>query len=178
MFTETKTVTKQQRIIALKNRQKNHSQILGNSIVKRTSNYQKRSKPINNQKVIVEDFSAPIWLKSLLVLQKSSSIVCFLIVSAMLILYGMTVYAPQQWTREFNQLKKLQKDERQIISTNEVVKEELVKQTHQRGNGLVNPNPSTPPIFIKETSVNPVVLNKNQGKPVIKPPEVLLPLKY
>jgi hypothetical protein len=152
---------------------------VGNVVVKKTPIRRKRNNNfIDDKKVIIEDFSAPIWLKGLFLCQKSSSIFCCLMIGAMLVVYGMTVYAPQMWTKEFNKLKKLQKDERQIISTNEVVKEQLVKQADQDGIGFVNPDPSQTLIFLPETAVNPLGLNENKEKSKIRPPFVLSPIAY
>lgn len=178
MFITSKESKRKQRISQLKNRTKNNRYIAGNVVPKTTDNKTRRLKVVDKEKVIVENFSAPIWLKTLFVLEKSTSVACFLVVGSMLTLYGMTVYAPQLWTQQFNKLKQLQKNERQMTSTNEVVKEDLVKQADKSDTGLVNPDPQKPPIFLKETTVNSVAINKKQKESVIEPPEVLLPIAY
>lgn len=181
MLTKSKPSLREQRIIALKNRQKNPRYIVSNPVVSKTTTDAKSiniPNPINNEKVIIEDFSAPMWLKGMVFLQKTSLISCLVMVGSMLTVYGMTVYAPQIWTKEFNRLKQLQKDERQIISTNEVVKQQLVDQSGKNGNGLVNPNPLKPPIFLEATPAHPLVLKENDEKSTLKLPEVLAPISY
>lgn len=178
MSIKTKLSTRQQRIKNLKNKDgSQNGSVLGNTVVKHDSP-KRRMNVVENIPMIREDFSPPLWLKGLIFLQKSSSILSFSVISLMLFLYGMTVYAPQLWTAKFNNLNKLQKDERQMTSTNEIVKEDLMKQINTNGTGLVNPDPKKIPIFLPETSVNPLKIKENNSKSVIHPPEVLHPIAY
>ncbi|MTF38645.1 hypothetical protein [Cyanobacterium aponinum] len=115
-----------------------------------------------------ESIQYPLWLKSFIVLNHFSSIICGLSVGTALVIYGMTVYAPKQWTNKYHQLQNLQKQERQFTFTDEVLKDTLAESAQQQGSGFVNPDQSKPPIFLPETnataitpkSINPVKIKK------------------
>jgi hypothetical protein len=95
----------------------------------------------------------------------------------MLGVYGMTVYAPQKWTKEYQELNLLRKYERQMNSTNEVIVDQLAKEANQSKTGLVNPDPTNPPVYLKEIKTKPLPSN-NMDQPILKQPKVLLPLAY
>ncbi|RMD68484.1 MAG: hypothetical protein D6822_06920 [Cyanobacteria bacterium J149] len=115
-----------------------------------------------------ESIQYPLWLKSFIVLNHFSSVICGLSVGTALVMYGMTVYAPKQWTNKYHQLQNLQKQERQFTFTDEVLKDTLAESAQQQGSGFVNPDQSKPPIFLPETnataitqkSINPVKIKK------------------
>lgn len=86
--------------------------------------------------------SLPLWLRSLLFLQRGSNIASFCLISATLALYGWTVYTQQLWSQEYRKLEKLQRHERLLTSTNEVIKNQLAKQAERPDTGLVAPNPA------------------------------------
>lgn len=107
----------------------------------------------------------PLWLKSFIFLNHGSSIICYITVAIALVLYGMTVYAPRQWTNKYNQLQHLQKQERQFTFTDEILKDSLAESAQQAGSGFVNPEQSKPPIFLPNRNPHPI-----KPKP-INPPE-------
>jgi len=84
---------------------------------------------------------APVWLKSLLFVQRSSDVITFLLIAATLTLYSWTVYTQQQWTKEYDKLQTLQRDERQLTTTNEGIKNQLAQQAEKPEAGMVTPNP-------------------------------------
>lgn len=92
----------------------------------------------------------PLALQFLLLVQKSSTTLTCGLVTITLAVYGWTVYAPTLWSREFSKLKTLQRDERQLVSTNETLKHTMAQQAEKPGSGLTQPNPSQS-IFLPPT---------------------------
>jgi len=86
--------------------------------------------------------STPAWLSPLLFLQRSSDIVTFVLVASTLTLYAWTVYTQQQWAQEYGKLESLQREERQLTTTNEVLKNQLAQQAEKPSTGLVTPTPA------------------------------------
>lgn len=60
----------------------------------------------------------------------------------MVSVYGSTVYLQQKWNQAYGELKNLQHEERQLKSTNEVIKYDLAQLAGQPNMGLVRPNPA------------------------------------
>ena len=93
----------------------------------------------------VERFPAtwamPLWLRLLIQAQRGSLIVAFVLVTATLFVYSSTVYTQQLWSKEYRKLKTLTRNEREMIATNESLKNQLALQAGQPGSGLV---PQTP----------------------------------
>lgn len=107
------------------------------------SNVSSLPSPMTGQKV--EKFSAsqqtkPIWLVSLLFLQRGSDLITFLLVAATLTIYSWTVYTQQQWSGEYRKLENLQREERQLTTADAVMKDQLAQQAEQPGTGLVSPS--------------------------------------
>ncbi|HEY9829349.1 MAG TPA: hypothetical protein V6D26_02135, partial [Stenomitos sp.] len=81
----------------------------------------------------------PIWLSSLLVLQRGSDLVAFFLVATTLTIYSWTVYTQQQWAQEYRKLENLQRQERQLTTANAVMKDQLAQQAERPATGLVTP---------------------------------------
>ncbi len=103
----------------------------------------------------------PLWLKSLIVLNHGSAVVCYVSVAVALVMYGMTVYGPKLWTQKYAQLQDLQKKERQFTSADEMFKDDLAKNGTQSGSGFVKPNPEKQPIFLPDTPTQPIELKSS-----------------
>ncbi len=98
----------------------------------------------------------------LIQLQRGSVIVTFVLVTAALVVYGSTIYMQQHWSKEYNKLKSMQRNERKMIAAGELMKNQLIQQAEQPGSGLVprtaahtivvEPQPLRPPV-----TVNPVL---------------------
>jgi len=73
--------------------------------------------------------------------QRGSLVVAFILVTATLIVYGSTVYTQQLWSKEYRKLKTLTRNEREMVATNEGLKNQLALQAGRPGSGLV---PQTP----------------------------------
>lgn len=94
----------------------------------------------------------PSWLIRLYTLQRYSSITTFLLVGITLLIYGWTVYSQQLWSQAYHQFQNLQRDERQLTATNEVLKNKMAQEGEQPSTGLVSPSPAGT-IFLPTTSV-------------------------
>lgn len=84
----------------------------------------------------------PNWLRTLIMMQRSSDIMMFSLVAAMATIYGLTVYTQQLWTKEYRKLDRLQRQERQMTAANEVLKNQLAQQAENPETGLVPPDPA------------------------------------
>lgn len=103
-----------------------------------------RSMPSRSQGQKVERLNTtkqqlPVWLRSLIILQRGSDWVAFLLIAATLTVYSWTVYTQQQWTQEYRKLETLQRNERQLTTTNETIKDQLAQQAERPETGLVTP---------------------------------------
>jgi hypothetical protein len=85
--------------------------------------------------------SAPVWLLRFYTLHRHSSILAFLLVVAMLVTYGWTVYSEQLWSQASRRLQNLQRQERQLTTTNEVIKNKMAVEAERPEAGLVSPTP-------------------------------------
>ncbi len=98
--------------------------------------------------------SAPLWLLRLCTWNRHSSVVTLLLVVATLTVYGWTVYSQQTWSQAYHKLVNLQRDERQLATTNEVLKNKMALQAEEQVTGLVPPNPATT-IFLTPAQERP-----------------------
>ncbi|MBW4648309.1 MAG: hypothetical protein KME06_06365 [Kastovskya adunca ATA6-11-RM4] len=106
----------------------------------RMRNTSSRSRKVEKLKIGQQQF--PWWWRSLLFLQRGSSLATFFLVAMTLTIYSWTVYNQQQWMREFKKLETLQRQERNLTTTNEVMKDQLAQQAEKPGTGLVTPSPA------------------------------------
>lgn len=81
--------------------------------------------------------SLPVWLRLLIQLQRGSTIVAFVLVAATLVVYSTTIYTQQLWSRDYQRLKAMQRQERQMIATSETLKHQLAQQAQKPESGLV-----------------------------------------
>jgi hypothetical protein len=98
----------------------------------------------------------PLWLTLLVMAQRGSSVVTFILIAAVLTVYSWTVYAQQRWGQAYRHLESLQKQERQLIATNEVLKNQMARQAEKPDVGLILPDPSTR-IFLSPAPQRPEV---------------------
>lgn len=119
----------------------------------------------------------PFWLQSLMVLGNGSSVICYMSVIIAFVMYGMTVYAPKQWTSKYHQLQELQKQERQFSFTEEIIKNQLAESAEQSGSGFVNPDATQPPIFLPEVTPKSIELKKSES---VEPKQIekISPIAY
>lgn len=73
----------------------------------------------------------PVRLKRLFLIQKLAFGIgsCLMISSALI--YASSVPIPQMWSQEYEQLKSLQRQERELTAANETIKNDLLKQAQK-----------------------------------------------
>lgn len=97
-----------------------------------------------------------LWLTLLVWLQRGSGVVTLMLVVGALITYGWTVYTQEQWGKQFDKLESLKKKERQLVSANEVLKNQMAEQAERPTAGLLLPDPSNA-IFLAPAPQRPAV---------------------
>lgn len=97
----------------------------------------------------------PLWLQWLIKVQRSSSIATCLLAVAVLMVYGWTVYSQQLWSQQYHKLETLQHKERQLMTSSEVLKNQLAQQAERPTTGLVSPQPANL-IFLKPAPERPL----------------------
>jgi hypothetical protein len=109
--------------------------------------------------------SGPVWLMRLQILNRHSSVLAFLMVATMLVVYGWTVYSQQLWSQSSKRLQSLQRQERQLMATDAALKEEMAKEAQKAPNGLVSPTPGNmiflPPSASGSANQIPSTLGQN-----------------
>lgn len=82
----------------------------------------------------------PGWLKLLKKAEKLSLILAFGLVSAAVAIYGWAVYSQQQWGASFSHLNTLRRDERQLLKSSELMKNDIARHNDPKQYGLVPRN--------------------------------------
>ena len=119
--------------------------------------------------------SAPLWLLRLYTIERRSSVVMLVLVVAMAAVYGWTVYSQKMWSQAYRKLETLQRHERQLMTTNEVLKNQMALQAEKLAMGLVPPNP-TSLLFLQPT---PQRSAPAATKPTVQPKQLTpIPLGY
>lgn len=112
----------------------------------------------NKLQPLVLPSDLPHWLRSLLKVQHSVWVSTIVLSTVALGTYGWSVYSQQQWGQAYGQLQRLQRNERQLISGKELMKNEIAQQVDPQALGLAPQKPNNV-IFIKPdnqtTAVNP-----------------------
>ncbi|MEA5579199.1 hypothetical protein [Anabaena sp. UHCC 0451] len=139
-------------------RKRNASRKLSTAVVKEAviSTVEKESSPqktanqkaanINGQSnghlpMMSTTAAAPMWLLRLHSIYRYSSVTAFLFVSATLVIYGWTVYSQERWGQAYRTMQSLQRDERQLTTTNATLTSKMAKEAEEPGAGLVSPTP-------------------------------------
>jgi hypothetical protein len=102
----------------------------------------------------------PLWLTRLCVCQRNTSIVTFIFVAVTLLVYGWTVYSQQLWSKSYQKLQNLQRQERQLTVTNGVLKSKMAADAEKNNNGLTSITPQRM-IFLAPTPGNPNPIPQN-----------------
>ncbi len=112
-----------------------------------------KNSRVNQERVPVmpNSESAPLWLLRLHTIHRNSSIVAFLLVAATLVVYGWTVYSQELWSQAYHKLQNLQRQDRQLTTTNEVLQNKMAVEGEKPSAGLVAPTPAGM-IFINPAS--------------------------
>ncbi|MEG3862617.1 hypothetical protein [Microcoleus sp. herbarium12] len=93
-------------------------------------------------KVLPDRQWQPVWLRSLLQVQRASSALALLLLGGSLSLYGLTVYSEQRWSQEYQKLETLRLREQQLSAASEVLKHQLAKEAQNPETGLTPQNPA------------------------------------
>jgi hypothetical protein len=112
----------------------------------------KRSFQSKLQPMMLRDL--PGWLRSLMQVQRGVWVGTVALSAIALGTYGWSVYSQQQWGMAYSQLQRLQRHERQLISGNEMMKNQIAQQVDPKALGLA-PQKSNDVIFIKPEAANP-----------------------
>ncbi len=83
----------------------------------------------------------PLWLQSLSVVQRLSSIATTLLIGSTLAVYGLTVYGESNWTKEYPKLEQLRRQEHQLRAAQEALKNNIAIDANKTTTGLVVPQP-------------------------------------
>ncbi|BAT55960.1 hypothetical protein NOS3756_49570 [Nostoc sp. NIES-3756] len=124
---------------------------------------QPNSRPKNIQSssaavsVVPTAKALPAWLLQLHSIHRYSSIAAFLLVAATLGVYGWTVYTQELWGQNYSRLQKLQRDERQITTTNATLTHKMAEEAESQAAGLVSPTPAKT-IFLSPVPHKPDVV--------------------
>lgn len=109
----------------------------------RVSNRQQQ-KPMpakaKSVRTLTSSRSSPTWLTGLRHLQNRSEAVTGLLVTTLVVAYGWLTYSQNSWQKAHSQLENLVKQERQLMQTNEVLKNDLASQAQRPEIGLVSPS--------------------------------------
>lgn len=99
----------------------------------------------------------PLWLLRLNTIHRYSAIAAFLLVAASLTVYGLTVYTQELWSQGYSRLQKLQRDERQITTTNATLTNKMAEEAEIPSAGLISPTPGRT-IFLSPVPYTPEVV--------------------
>ncbi|MER3477219.1 MAG: hypothetical protein C4287_12805, partial [Leptolyngbya sp. ERB_1_2] len=117
-------------------------------------NSKRSKKPKASVRQLPHSEKPPKWLRSLLLTQQVSVFATFVLAGAVLVVYGWTVYAQQLWGKEYSKLEQLRRNERQIMASGEVLKNQIANQSNRPGASLVPQNPNSL-IFLKPAPARP-----------------------
>jgi hypothetical protein len=82
----------------------------------------------------------PSWLLRLIAVNRYSSVAAFLFVVATLAIYGWTVYYQELWSQTYRRLQRLERYERQLITTNATLTSKMADEAESPATGLVAPS--------------------------------------
>jgi len=134
----------------------NGSTLLATASPINTTSQRSRKAEKNQVKVanLTNAWATPMWLRSLLGMNRAIAIVTLILVSGVLGVYSQVVYTKQNWGQEYRTLERLQKEERQIAAFNEALKHNIAQTAKQEGTGLVTPD-SNYMIVLEPAPVSP-----------------------
>ncbi|WP_422665603.1 hypothetical protein ACOWPH_17715 [Anabaena sp. PCC 7938] len=121
--------------------------------------------------------AAPIWLLRLNSVYRYSSAAAFLFVTATLVVYGWTVYSQELWSQAYRTLQSLQRNERQLTTTNATLTSKMAEEAEQAAAGLVSPSPGGT-IFLPPTSNRPNSLPSTTVSNTETQPQTKSPMGY
>lgn len=119
----------------------------------------------------------PRWLRWLILAQRSSLVVTFVVVVTTLFVYGSTVYTQQLWSKEYRKMTSLQRSERQMVAASEVMKGQIVQQADHSGAGMVR-RTQEQAVFLQPAPERPTQPMDPLLSQPLAPTESSVPLSY
>jgi hypothetical protein len=110
-----------------------------------------RGRPARKPKVHplqLMDQSLPQWLQRLVKLQQQVWVTTIVLSAAALGVYSWSVYSQQQWGQAYRRLEHLRRNERQLISGSEMIKNQIAGQVNPTELGLA-PQVANDVIFLQ-----------------------------
>ena len=114
----------------------------------------------------------PLWLRLILAIQQSSSLLVMILGVLTLGSYASVVYSQHRWGQTYETLEGLRQEEYQVTAINESLKEHLVS-TAAKTPGMKCPDPSDL-VFVQPTEPRPAV----ETPPTNTVPATTFPLGY
>jgi hypothetical protein len=127
-----------------------------------------------NLPMMPDSGAAPIWLLRVYTLHRYSSVTAFLLVATTLVVYGLTVYSQELWSQGYRRLQNLQRQERQLTTTNAALTHKMAEDAEKPTAGLDSPTPATT-IFLPppdSPNVVPPTTTPNSATPKQTPPSL------
>jgi hypothetical protein len=103
----------------------------------------------------------PKWLKSLIILDRSSSAIAIASIVSTIVIYSAMFGIPKEWTQNYKKLEELQENERELTVINETLKNQFSKDSEQKVYGL-SPASANRVFFLPSSSSK---MLKNQPLP-------------
>ncbi|MBW4668484.1 MAG: hypothetical protein KME60_13920 [Cyanomargarita calcarea GSE-NOS-MK-12-04C] len=150
----------------------------------RRSRSSKGESPVINKNknsrlpIMPSNESGPMWLLRLQILNRHSSLLAFLMVATMLVVYGWTVYSQQLWSQSSKRLQSLQRQERQLMATDAALKEQMAKEAQKAPNGLVSPTPGNMIFLPPSAPGSPNQVPSTLGQKTEAEQQTLTPVGY
>jgi hypothetical protein len=128
-------------------------------------------RPATNIRQLPSQAPIPQWLRMLMRVQRGSTVITLILGAAALVVYSSAIFVQQQWSKDYQKLKSMQRSERQMIAAGEFLKNQIIQQAEQPGSGLVpkssahmlylEPAPERSPV---ETQTNPVQMQSESAE--------------
>jgi hypothetical protein len=99
--------------------------------------------------------SMPLLVRNLLLLQRGSSVLLFVLGAITLGVYSQTVRAQRSWSDAYSQLALLRRQEPQLTLANESLKQHLADNAELEDSGLVKPDPFNA-LFLEPAAARPL----------------------
>ncbi|WP_164920978.1 hypothetical protein [Thermosynechococcus vestitus] len=111
----------------------------------------------------------PLWQKTLLGMQWVSGVAAAAALVAVLPLYGWSALSQQQWSRAYDRLETLKRQERELLVSNETLRYRVTQQVQRAPQGLV---PQTPQNVLFVPNEGKIATKTHfEGLPVTPPPQ-------
>jgi len=109
--------------------------------------------------------SFPLYIRVLLLLQHTSSLVALGAIALSLVMYGLQFRTQQAWNQEYEELQSLQRYERTVTGINEALKDEMAESGSGNSQNLV---PITPE---RNIYLQPAAIHNWEATPSTSDPE-------